>query len=159
MAFLSGLYFRGKLGYARAFARPPDGCPGILVITPHAGLRHPDAPITPAELRRAAGVDVRADNPRYRRPLTRTALALSDRLGPGTDVVLLGSVATDKYLDVLAPVFADRLCFPAEFLGRGDMSRGALMLRCVAEGRELEYVRAPVLAPRRRARRRPGVIT
>jgi hypothetical protein len=153
MAFLSGLYFRGKLSYARAFARPPADCPGVLVITPHAGLREADAPVTAQELRRAAAVDIRADNPRYRGPLTRTGLALSDRLGPDADVVLLGSVATDKYLDVLAPVFGDRLRFPAEFLGRGDMSRGALMLRCVRAGRELEYLRAPVLPGRGRARR------
>lgn len=143
MTFLSGLYFRGKLGYARAFARPPAGCPGVLVITPHAGLREPDVPVTVEELRRAASVDISADNARYRTPLTRTARALCDRVGTGGDVVLLGSVATGKYLEVLAPVFGERLCFPAEFLGRGDMSRGALMLRCVAEGHELAYIAAP----------------
>jgi hypothetical protein len=43
-------------------------------------------------------------------------------------------------VDVLAPVLGDRLRFPAEFVGRGDMSRGGLLLRCVAEGRELGYI-------------------
>lgn len=37
-AFLSALYFRGKLTYARAFARPTRGVPGVLVITPGEGL-------------------------------------------------------------------------------------------------------------------------
>ena len=40
-AFLSGLYFRGKLAYARAFARAPRGAPGLLVITPTRGLVDP----------------------------------------------------------------------------------------------------------------------
>jgi len=43
-AFVSGLYFKGKLAYALEFARPPEpGLPltgsGALVITPTAGLR------------------------------------------------------------------------------------------------------------------------
>jgi hypothetical protein len=36
--FLSGLYFRGKIAYATAFARPARGTPGVLVITPTRGL-------------------------------------------------------------------------------------------------------------------------
>ena len=43
-SFLSGLYFRGKVTYARAFASPPDcespiSGAGVFVITPTAGLR------------------------------------------------------------------------------------------------------------------------
>jgi hypothetical protein len=55
-------------------------------------------------------------------------------------VVLLGSIATGKYSELLAPVFGSRLVFPADFRGRGDMSRGGLLLRCVDEGRQLDYV-------------------
>src|SRR5512138_3701489 len=40
--FASGLYFRGKLAYAEAFARPPGGVPGALVIAPGAGLLPPE---------------------------------------------------------------------------------------------------------------------
>ena len=42
-SFLSGLYFRGKLAYARAFASPPRRVPGagVLVITADAGLQPP----------------------------------------------------------------------------------------------------------------------
>src|SRR5438067_2564970 len=46
-SFVSGLYFRGKLAYARRFARPPDpsepiAAGGVLVITSNAGLRTVD---------------------------------------------------------------------------------------------------------------------
>jgi hypothetical protein len=54
--------------------------------------------------------------------------------------VLLGSVASGKYVDLLLPIFGDRLMFPIHFVGRGDMSRGGLLLRCVTAGLELEYV-------------------
>src|SRR4051812_15429544 len=44
-AFLSALYFRGKIAYARHFAAPPPGMPGgIFVITPGFGLVPPDWP-------------------------------------------------------------------------------------------------------------------
>src|SRR5262249_55103265 len=50
-SFVSGLYFRGKLAYARRFARPPDPADpvvagGVLVITTNAGLRAADTPVT-----------------------------------------------------------------------------------------------------------------
>ena len=138
MSFLSGLYFRGKLAYAEAFARPPAD--GVLVITSDAGLKPPSTPVTAVSLRRAAQVDIAADNRRYRRPLEASAAALAARLHRSDDVVLLGSIASPKYVDVLAAVFGDRLLFPLEFVGRGDMSRGGLLLRCVREGAELDYV-------------------
>ncbi|HEV8347452.1 MAG TPA: hypothetical protein VGQ16_12805, partial [Vicinamibacterales bacterium] len=55
------------------------------------------------------------------------------------EVVLLGSIASRKYVDVLLEIFGDRLRFPVEFVGRGDMSRGGLLLRMAAAGMELEY--------------------
>jgi hypothetical protein len=73
--------------------------------------------------------------------------------------VLLGSIASAKYTGPLLGTFGDRLLFPKEFVGRGDMSRGGLMLRCVDTMTELTYVpvrgaerhgeRPPKLAPRR----------
>jgi hypothetical protein len=138
--FLSGLYFRGKIAYARTFVRPPAGAgDGVFVITPNLGLQPPETPITIDGLRAAARVDIRADNRRYRRPLEATARVLAERIEPDTQVVLLGSVASGKYVDVLTAVFGARLAFPIEFVGRGDMSRGGLMLRCVSAGRELTY--------------------
>ena len=142
-AFLSGLYFRGKLAYARAFARPPvrrGVRDGVLVITADRGLRPPDDTLTLHDLELAAQVDIRRDNPSYRQPLEASARSLANRVGLRCDVVLLGSVASDKYVDVLRDVFGERLRFPAAFVGRGDMSRGGLLLRCVAERRELDYI-------------------
>jgi hypothetical protein len=139
-AFLSGLYFRGKLTYARAFARPPARKPGVWVITPSRGLRPADEPISADRLREFAktAVDVTVDA--YRRPLLRDAKRLAATLDDSCEVVLLGSVATVKYTGILGAVLGGRLRFPAEFVGRGDMSRGGLLLRCVREGRELDYV-------------------
>jgi hypothetical protein len=147
-AFVSGLYFRGKLTYARRFASPPEaGHPlvgdGIHVITPNAGLRSPDTRVTHAAVRAFARGDIDAANARYRRPLETSARALLAEIGPDCDVVLLGSVASPKYVDVLTSIFGARLRFPIAFVGRGDMSRGGLLLRHAREGRELEYV--PVL--------------
>jgi hypothetical protein len=142
-AFMSGLYFRGKLAYARAFAHTPEGTEldggGAFVITPSAGLRSPDTLVTLDAIRGFAGVDVSADNPTYRRPLERSARALAAEIGD-CPVVLLGSIASAKYVDVLLGIFGERLMFPHEFVGRGDMSRGGLMLRCAAAGQELTYV-------------------
>jgi hypothetical protein len=144
--FLSGLYFRGKLAYARVFARPPDATSpisgaGSFVITPTAGLRAVDTPVTLEALRAFAQVDIAANDPRYRRPLEASAQAIAQDIGPDCDVVLLGSIASPKYVDVLQSIFGDRLLFPADFVGRGDMSRGGLLLRCASDGTELKYIR------------------
>ena len=111
----------------------------MFVITPNAGLRSPDTFVTLDAIRAFAGVDVSADNPKYRRPLERSARALAAEIGD-CPVVLLGSVASPKYVDVLLGIFGERLMFPQEFVGRGDMSRGGLLLRCVAAREELTYV-------------------
>lgn len=131
-AFMSGLYFRGKLSYAQRFGE-------ALVITPTRGLQDPDLPFTAALLREFAVGDVSLDNPEYRSALERDAVALAARIGNQARVVLLGSVASGKYVDVLLPIFGDRLRYPVTFVGRGDMSRGGLLLRSAASGEELEY--------------------
>jgi hypothetical protein len=141
-AFLSGLYFRGKLTYATRFARPAPDLPGALVITPTHGLLPADHTVRLRDLRRFAEVDIHESNPRYRTPLERDARRLRRRAGDEAEVVLLGSVATGKYVDSLLGIFGSRLLFPPAFVGRGDMSRGGLLLRGAREGRELEY--API---------------
>ena len=146
--FVSGLYFRGKLTYAARFAAPPEpdnaivGC-GVHVITPTAGLRTPETLVTHRALRAFADGDIHQDNAGYRRPLERSAAALGREIGPDCDVVLLGSIASPKYIEVLLGIFGSRLRFPIEFVGRGDMSRGGLLLRHASDGVELDYV--PVL--------------
>ncbi len=134
-AFLSGLYFRGKLAYARRFA--PESS---YVITSCAGLVAPDAVVRHRDLRRFARVPIAPKEPRYRRPLARDARRLRERIPQEAPVVLLGSIATDKYCGVLREVFGARLVFPADFVGRGDMSRGGLLLRAARAGAELAYV-------------------
>jgi hypothetical protein len=134
-SFLSSLYFRGKLSYARRFA-PADG---VLVITPGRGLLSADTAITMRDLRGFARVPVDAGEPRYVRPLRADAEALRAKLPGGTSVVLLGSIATPKYVDVLTAVFGRSLLFPHDFVGRGDMSRGGLLLRAASTGVELDY--------------------
>ena len=166
-SFVSGLYFRGKLAYATRFAAPPDphspiSGAGVFVITPAAGLRTPDTIVTVDALAAFARVDVSPANPKYRRPLEAAARAIAEDVGPRCEAVLLGSIASGKYVDVLQGIFGDRLMFPADFVGRGDMSRGGLMLRCVAAGQELTYVpvagavrhgaRPPKLDPRTRVK-------
>jgi hypothetical protein len=157
--FLSGLYFRGKIAYANAFARPTGANSGVFVITPTRGLVDARTRMTLRDLNEFAAVDIHEDDPRYRKPLRRRARQLAKQLSPNADVVLLGSIATGKYVDVLLETFRERLCFPADFVGRGDMSRGGLMLRSAADGQELRYIsvagavlngkRPPKLAPRR----------
>ena len=146
-SFVSGLYFRGKLTYARRFAAPPEPShpligSGVYIITTNAGLRAPDTFITRTAMRAFAEGDIDPSNARYRRPLEQSARVLAAEIGPDCDVVLLGSVASPKYVDVLTEIFGRRLQFPIEFVGRGDMSRGGLLLRQVQEGVELQY--APV---------------
>ena len=157
-AFVSGLYFKGKLAYALEFARPPEpGAPltgsGALVITPTAGLRPVETGITMDALRGFAGVDIAANDPRYRKPLVTSARALDQEIGPDCEIVLLGSIASAKYVDVLTGIFGERLLFPIDFVGRGDMSRGGLLLRCVRSGEELRY--APVSGAVRHGPRPP----
>ena len=157
-AFVSGLYFRGKLAYALEFARPPEpGAPltgsGALVITPTAGLRAVETAVSVDALRAFSSVDIAAADPRYRTPLVASARVLAGEIGPDCEVVLLGSVASSKYVEILVGVFGERLLFPIDFVGRGDMSRGGLLLRAVRAGQELPY--APVAGAVRHGPRPP----
>jgi hypothetical protein len=165
-SFLSSLYFRGKLTYARAFASPPRGVPPALVITADRGLMAPEERVRREDLLAFARVDVAGGDERYLAPLRRDLGPLAPRLGRTGIAVLLGSIATGKYVDTLLATLGEkRLVFPAAFVGRGDMSRGGLLLRCAREGRELDYVpvagavrrgaRPPKLEPLRR--RRPDI--
>jgi hypothetical protein len=157
--FLSGLYFRGKLAYANVFAQPAPKTAGVFVITPNRGLVPAVTPIGVEDLRDFGTVDIDEDDPRYRGPLERDAKKLARKLTADCEVILLGSVATGKYVDILLMHLGKRLRFPAEFVGRGDMSRGGLLLRSAVDRIELDYIsvagavrkgkRPPKLAPRR----------
>jgi hypothetical protein len=163
--FVSGLYFRGKLAYANAFARAPGGGAawmgnGALVITQNRGMVPVHTRVCLEHLESFASTDIHANEPAFRKPFTRDARLVADAIGEDGEVVLLGSIASAKYVDALLEVFGERLLFPSEFVGRGDMSRGGLLLRCVDAKKELDYVpvkgavrrgtRPPKLEPRRR---------
>jgi hypothetical protein len=117
--------------------------------------------VTEAQLRGFDDVRITRTEARYTAPLLRDAAALARLAGADCRIVLLGSVASTRYVEPLVQVFGERLLFPPAFVGRGDMSRGGLLLRCADERRELEYVpvtgavrhgpRPPRLPPRRRA--------
>jgi hypothetical protein len=152
-AFMSGLYFRGKLAYARAFANAPDGQAGVLIITSNRGFISADALVTAEELASYSNVPIDARDERYRQPLIRDALALANSSSNNSSIVLLGSIASGKYVDHLLPIFGNRLHFPHEFVGRGDMSRGGLLLRSVAANRLLTHI--PVAGALRHGSRPP----
>jgi hypothetical protein len=143
-AFMSALYFRGKIAYALHFAEIEN----IKVITAGFGLVSPDWRITPERMKAMSKtpIDVRKKN--YREPLKRDALALAERIDDDAQIVLLGSVASGKYVDILWPIFGSRLRFPTAFAGLGDMARGGLMLRAVRANKELQYTTLD--APRHR---------
>jgi hypothetical protein len=148
--FMSSLYFRGKIAYARRFAVPSPvvGGSGVFVITSGYGLVPPEWPLTEERMKRMKKIDVDVSTRSYTKPLKEHAQLLARALEPDAEIVLLGSVATGKYVDVLRPILGDRLRFPALFAGLGDMSRGGLMLRAARLGRELQYTTLD--APRHR---------
>jgi hypothetical protein len=152
-SFLSSLYFRGKLTYAKAFASRLRSAPPILIVTTDRGLVPPDTRITRDDLAAFASVDIATGGERYLAPLRRDVTVLAASLARQTRVVLLGSIATGKYVDVLLAAFGRRLVFPAVFVGRGDMSRGGLLLRHARSGVPLEYT--PVEGAIRRGTRPP----
>jgi hypothetical protein len=152
-SFISSLYFRGKIAYANKFSNPPGCLPPHLVMTTSRGLLPPETIVKVDDLKEMSKVPVDPKDLRYREGLCRDARALARALPIGSKVVLLGSIASPKYVQLLLEFFGADLLFPQDFVGRGDMSRGGLMLRCVQAGSELEYV--PVVSTIRRGVRPP----
>jgi hypothetical protein len=155
-SFMSGLYFRGKLAYARAFAHAPGGLPGAYVITSNRGLLPVDTITTAEELSSFSEAPIDAKNKVYSEPLVRSALALASGSPSDCSIVLLGSVASGKYADHLLPIFGSNLQFPLEFVGRGDMSRGGLLLRSAAANQMLNHV--PIAGALLRGKRPPKLV-
>jgi hypothetical protein len=153
--FVSSLYFRGKAAYARAFGVRTAPLPSAYVMTAGGGLLSLDEPVTVARLEGWSRVAVSPDNPHFVAPLLRHATGLLDACDQATRFVLLGSVASRKYVGPLLDVFGERLLYPSELAGRGDMARGKLLLAAAREQRELGYasVRDLQRFPRAQARR------
>lgn len=151
-SFISGLYFRGKLAYANAFSDSAGG-QSIFIITATHGLLAPHAHVERGRLDEMAQVPINSTDPRYRTPLERDLAQIASDVEGSDEVVLLGSIATPKYLEPLSVAFGTRLMIPIDFIGRGDMSRGALMLRAVRDNVQLPYapatsLQAQLLKPR-----------
>lgn len=151
--FISGLYFRGKIAYADAFRAAPPGIPHALLIVPGAGLVPSETLVSIEQLRAISTIPVDERNETYREALVRAAKLLDQHAGSACSHVLLGSIASGKYTAPLLEIFGERLLLPAEFVGRGDMSRGGLMLRHAHSGIELSYI--PVQGAARHGARPP----
>jgi len=152
--FASGLYFRGKITYARQFARKEHG-DIIRVITTNRGLVDPELHLRPKDLHAFGADDIHETNTGYHTPLRRDAAKLAKNLLENGVAILLGSIATAKYREVLVESFGPKLVFPSDFVGRGDMSRGALLLRASRDNLELPYT--SVLGATYRGKRAPRV--
>ncbi|MDX1952787.1 MAG: hypothetical protein SFY81_11440 [Verrucomicrobiota bacterium] len=146
--FLSGLYFRGKVNYAKHFATSPGH---IYVITSNRGLLLSETATSLKDLIRFGETAIDVGVAEYEKPLRESAVKLA--LQHEGNWVLLGSISTGKYVEPLLDIAGERLLFPKIFVGRGDMSRGGLLLRCIAEAKELEYI--PVSGAVRRGKRPP----
>ncbi len=141
-SFVSGLYFRGKMTYAQRFGHAPAGRPGALVMTAGGGLCGLAETVNTSRLEGWQQVSVSENNPHFTAPLVRQVCELADSLDADARFVLLGSVASRKYVTPLLEALGPRLLFPTRLAGLGDMSRGSLLLRCAESGEELAY--APV---------------
>ncbi len=167
-SFISGLYFRGKVAYTEAFGIAPENVSPGVVIVPGVGLLPLAASINADQLRAIGSVSIERDHDSFRTALLRDARLLEQKTSPACRFILLGSIATHKYTQPLLEVFGERLMFPAEFVGRGDMSRGGLMLRSARSNTELAYVplmgavrhgqRPPKLEPLPRRKHRPEAV-
>ena len=155
-AFLSGLYFRGKLAYARAFDQPPHGASGLFVITPTRGLVDPDTLLTLDDMREFAEVNIASQSDRFLEPLARDAQSLASHVAPMLLPYCSAASRLTSTSGTLAAAFGDRLRFPVEFVGRGDMSRGGLLLRSARDGAELTYI--AVSGATRRGARPPKLV-
>lgn len=140
--FVSGLYFRGKMAYAQRFGRAGPQ-PAAYVMTAGGGLCTLDERVNLPRLEGWQRVAVSEHNPHFTAPLLRQVCELADLHGPGARFVLLGSLASRKYVVPLSEALGPALHFPPRLTGLGDMSRGALLLRCAAAGEELEYAPFP----------------
>jgi hypothetical protein len=151
-SFLSGLYFRGKATYAAQFGKAPDSVLPQYVITSSSGLLGPDTTVNLQMLQEFSKVPIDLTEPGYRKPLEKSIRKLNGKLDERCEVILLGSIATDKYCEPLLQVFGPRLLFPKDFIGRGDMSRGGLLLRAARTNKELEYASLQAIEKRTGAR-------
>ena len=112
-SFLSGLYFRGQADLRARVRGAAARRAGRSRHHAERGLLPAEEPVTLARLR---ALRARADR-RGRAALpaarwTATRATLADAIPPDTEVVLLGSIATGKYVDILADGLRRAAAFP-----------------------------------------------
>ena len=87
-SFVSGLYFRGKLAYANAFASPlKRGGDFVFIITSGHGLIPPHASTSARQLLEMAEVPIHISNTRYTRPLERDLRRIAAQISAADRVV------------------------------------------------------------------------
>ena len=154
--FMSSLYFRGKIGYARHFAAPPpelalgSRTTASWSSLPASGWCRRACRITPEEMKKLRRTPVDLKSRAYCAPMKKHVEQLRDLAPDG----LGGAPGQRRDRQVRGPAAAgprDRLLFPRDFAGAGDMKRGGMMLRAVREDRELS-LRHPRRAPPPRPR-------
>ena len=69
-----------------------------------------------ARLKSISATNLNPNNPEYHDPLDRDAFRLLNLLEPETQVVLLSSIETPKYVPPLLEVFGELLLFPSDFV-------------------------------------------
>src|SRR5688572_26692697 len=83
-SFMSGLYFRGKLTYANAFASPPHGVAGSYIITSARGLVPATTHTTLQDLEILAGTPIDPADAFYYRTVQEGARNLLNQMDPGS---------------------------------------------------------------------------
>lgn len=141
-AWISSLYFRAKLHYARRFGSLATGS-AVLVIAPGFGLVPEDWPLSSDRWRRLRRVPVDPRRPAFRRPLATACDELRQRLSADDRIVFLGGLSAERYLSVLGPALGPHLLIPRDFVSRGQMQRGSLLLRAIRDDEELVYASPP----------------
>ena len=89
------------------------------MITPNRGLLAPSVRMTLDDLARLAKTDIDPCAEEFRKPLQQDAKALAEALGPRGQPVLLGSIATPKYVDVLLVSLSAGASFPGRIRWSG----------------------------------------
>ncbi len=108
---ISSLYFRGKLSTHQVSAIPLSRLRACRYIT-GTGLMLPETLIRFDEFRQLSAISIDASNERYRQSLIADLMRLREMAGVHVDIILLGSIATSKYVDPIANVFGERVLVP-----------------------------------------------
>src|ERR1700730_9229670 len=118
-SFISGLYFRGKLAYARTFAQSSPGVPGAFVITACRGLVPPETPITLQELQEISAVPIEPSDARYRVPLSAMPAHYCEPLRRTPRWCCWGASRRKNTLSRCSEFLAIGSCFPQNSLAAG----------------------------------------